>query len=99
MKFHRTYHPESWSAQARRMCDQQIEYVNSGWTTIDRVIHFFSTSYRNDLITRRAAKRFGRMVRAGKVHEDLETFRTHWFDEDLIRDYEYNGTPLPKYLR
>ncbi len=63
----RSYHPESWSAQARKMCDNQIEMVEAGYCTIDEAIHFFSTSYRHSLIRHRAAKRFGRMLKAGKI--------------------------------
>lgn len=63
----RSYHPESWSMQARKMCDNQIEMVEAGYATIDEAIHFFSTSYRHPLIRHRAAKRFGRMLRAGKI--------------------------------
>jgi len=63
----RSYHPESWSAQARKMCDNQIEMVEAGYATIDEAIHFFSISYRHPLIRHRAAKRFGRMLRAGKI--------------------------------
>lgn len=95
----RTYHPASWSVQARRMCDNQIEQINAGYTTIDRAVYFFSNSYRAPIIRQRAAKRFGRLVRAGKIHENIEAFRSHWSDEELIRDHEYNGTPLPSWLR
>jgi hypothetical protein len=78
----RTYHPENWSQQAREMCDKQIKQINSGWQTIDGAVKFFSQSYRAEIIRNRAAKRFGRMVRAGKVHEDLEAYHHHFYEDD-----------------
>lgn len=65
----RTYHCKSWSTQAREMCDRQIILINAGWQTIDGAKEFFSISYRPKIIHYRAAKRFGRMIRANKVHE------------------------------
>ena len=78
----RTYHPESWSQQAREMCDKQVRQINSGWQTIDGTVKFFSQSYRAEIIRCRAAKRFGRMVRAGKVHEDLEAYYHRFYEDD-----------------
>ena len=78
----KTYHPKSWSQQAREMCDEQIRQINSGWQTIDGAVKFFSQSYRAEIIRNRAAKRFGRMVRAGKVHEDLEVYYHHFYEDD-----------------
>lgn len=69
-----TYHPKSWSQQAREMSNSEIWSVNNGWQTIEGAIRFFSTSYRHPLIRERAAKHFGRMIRAGKVHENLEAY-------------------------
>jgi hypothetical protein len=83
----RIYHPESWSQQAREMCDRQVRSINSGWSTIKHAVFFFGHSYRNSLITTRAAKRFGRMVRAGKVHENEELFRQHFPDNYNIFEF------------
>ena len=63
------YRPKSWSQQAREMADRRIQYVNTGTECIDQAIYFFNISYRHPRIRLRAAKRFGRAVRAGKVHE------------------------------
>ena len=73
----RTYHPKSWSQQAREMCDRQVAQINAGWSTIENATKFFSNSYRHHLIRERAAKRFGRLCRQGKVHEDLDAYRSH----------------------
>lgn len=62
---------KTWSQQARRMCDLQVAYVNSGNALIEDALRFFSTSYRAPIITGRAAKRFGRLMRAGKVKENI----------------------------
>lgn len=42
----KTWRPASWSQQARRMCDLQVAYVNSGNALIEDTLRFFSTSYR-----------------------------------------------------
>lgn len=76
-----TYHPKSWSQQAREMSYQAIESIEAGWNTIETTRKYFSNSYRHPLIRNRAAKHFGRMVRAGKVHEDLEKFYKHFPEE------------------
>lgn len=64
----RTYHPESWSYQAREMCNKQIwqvaHYENY---TISNALHFFNTSYRHPMIVNRAAKRFGRIRRRSSI--------------------------------
>ena len=73
-----TYYPASWSAQARKICDNQIALINAGWQTIDGTRKFFSSHSRNNLIMNRAAKRFGRAMRAGKIHENLEEYRKHF---------------------
>lgn len=78
----RAYHPKSWSQQAREMCDRQIEQINSGWQTINGAVKFFSQSYRAEIIKNRTAKRFGRMVKAGKFHEDLEAYYHHFYEDD-----------------
>ena len=60
-------HTVSWSDRAREIANMQAEYVNSGWTTISEVVKFLNNSGYNSLITQRAAKRFGRLLREGKV--------------------------------
>ena len=77
-----TYHPKSWSQQARALSDAKIESVKSGWCTIEKAREFFRNSYRHPLIRLRAAKRFERWVRAGKVKENLEEYRKH-FPENI----------------
>ena len=54
----RNWHPKSWSKQARELADRQVEYVVYGNKTIKEVLHFFSISYRADIIKYRAEKRF-----------------------------------------
>lgn len=95
----KTYRPKSWSQQAREMCQKQINQVNSGWSTIDHAVYFFHWSHRNKLITQRAAKMFGRAVKKGLVHENLDLFREHWTDKELLQNHALNGTPLPKWLQ
>lgn len=67
----KTWRPASWSQQAREMCDRQAEYINAGHALIEDALHLFSNSYRAKIITGRAAKRFGRLLRAGKVKENI----------------------------
>lgn len=70
----RTWKPASWSQQAREMCDKQIEYINGGHAFIEDALHLFSNSYRASIIRGRAAKRFGRLMRAGKVKENVGAY-------------------------
>ena len=79
----RTYHPDSWSRQARDMSNWKIWSVNHGWDTIEGAVRFFGTSYRHPLIRNRAAKHFGRQVRARKVHDNLEEYYKHFPDERM----------------
>lgn len=67
------YHVESWSEQAREMSNIVINHVNSGTWCIEQAFRFFRVSYRPRLIRHRAARRFRRYVRAGKVHETPES--------------------------
>jgi hypothetical protein len=71
---HHNYHPESWSEQAREMSNRIAANVNSGAWTIKEGCEFFQHSYRHPLIRNRAAKRFGRLVREGKVHEKSKSY-------------------------
>ena len=59
----RNWHPKSWSEQARELADKQVEYVIYGNKTIKEVLHFFSISYRADIIKCRAEKRFMRKIK------------------------------------
>lgn len=70
----RIWRPLSWSQQARKMCDLQVEYVNYGHSFIEDSLNLISNSYRAPIIRQRAAKRFGKLVRSGKVKENLEAF-------------------------
>ena len=74
----KTWRPASWSQQAREMCDKQVEYVNSGWALIEDVFYLFGSSYRAKIITSRAAKRFGRLMRAGKIRENIGEYIKHY---------------------
>lgn len=65
----RTYHPKSWSQQARELGDRIVDNVNSGDWCLEQARRFFVLSYRHPLIKQRAAKRFYRLYHAGKVHE------------------------------
>ena len=59
----RNWHPKSWSEQARELADRQAKYVVYGDKTIKEVLHFFSISYRADIIKYRAEKRFIRKIK------------------------------------
>ena len=59
----RKWHPKGWSEQARELADRQVEYVVYGNKTIKEVLHFFSISYRADIIKYRAEKRFIRKMK------------------------------------
>lgn len=63
----RSYHPKSWSQQARRMCDEQIAQIKLGYITVDEALDFFFNSYKHPLVRGRAAARFGRKLREGKI--------------------------------
>ena len=58
----KNWHPKGWSEQARELADRQVEYVVYGNKTIKEVLHFFSISYRADIIKYRAEKRFIRKM-------------------------------------
>lgn len=59
----KNWHPKSWSEQSRELADRQVEYVVYGDKTIKEVLHFFSISYRSDIIKYRAEKRFLRKMK------------------------------------
>ena len=66
---HYSYHAESYSAQARELCDRAIDNVNSGAWCLEQAFRFFVLSYRCSRIRFRALNRFCRYVKAGKVRE------------------------------
>ena len=59
----RNWHPKGWSEQARELADRQVEYAVYGNKTLKEVLHFFSISYRADIIKYRAEKRFIRKMK------------------------------------
>lgn len=70
----RTYHPKSWTQQAREMADkifrQVIYYTyahpeewHEEFTPEEWATEFFQNSYRHPLIRERAAGRYGRKIR------------------------------------
>lgn len=71
-------HTISWSDRAREIADMQAEYVNSGWATISDVIKLLNNLEENPLIKNKAAKRFGKLVRAGKVIENIELYNSRF---------------------
>lgn len=70
MKQSKKYKTKSWSQQSRKLCDKALfyyynaEYPNYGEK---EAIEFFQNSYRSPLIKARASKRFGRIIRKGKM--------------------------------
>ena len=64
------YRPKSWSESARALSDKAVSNVNGGRWCFEEASRFFCKSYRHPWIVQRAAKRYGRLVRAGKVHEE-----------------------------
>lgn len=79
----KTWHPESWSQQARNLSNDVIESVNKGYRTIKEATNFFSHSYRAPIIRYRAAKHFGRKIREGKVHENLTEYYKYFPKERM----------------
>ena len=62
----KTWHPDSWSKQARELANTiYIQYIE-GSRSLEDSVNFFSNSYRSPLERRRAAKRFGRLRRRNK---------------------------------
>jgi len=61
----RTYRPDSYSAQARKLADRYME-----WEDHDAAWASFRNSYRCDLIKKRVAKR---MKRKGFQHNYIPT--------------------------
>jgi hypothetical protein len=59
----RTWHPDSWSKQARNKANKVIAQVAKNEITMEDAEAFFAMSYRHSKIRYRAAKRFGRWKR------------------------------------
>ena len=75
----KTWHPKSWSAQARAMADKQItQTLRSGNPSFS--LHFFSQSYRAPIVRGRAAKRFGRAMK--KYGIDIFSYKITGEDDD-----------------
>jgi len=70
---HYSYHAESYSVQARELCNRAIDNVNCGAWCYEQAIRFFNLSYRGTLIRFRALNRFKRYAKAGKIHEHVES--------------------------
>lgn len=66
----KTWHPDSWSKQARELADTIYSQYLDGSRSLEDAENFFSNSYRNPLERRRAAKRFGRLLRKNKNKEE-----------------------------
>ena len=62
----KTFHPASYSQQARRLCDSLYNTIIKGLVAKESAVEFLHWSYRDSLIRRRAAKRLGRKLRAIK---------------------------------
>lgn len=76
----RTYHPRSYSQQARRFAQRYIEVTISNYETNGveagqecerETVAYFSKSYRHPLITTRAAGIYGRKMREYKKKKGL----------------------------
>lgn len=80
----KSYYPKSWSKQAREMADYQVAAINAGVGSVEFAINFFSNSYRAPIIRYRAAKRFGRLRRAGKINPPKE--KVQIWQQILMRD-------------
>ena len=74
----RSWHPTSYSVQARNMCNSWIEGINNGYLLIDEVLYKVRVSYRQPLVKERALRRFTRLVKAGKVHNNLEKYKENY---------------------
>lgn len=69
------YYPASWSNRARIICDNQINLINYGLETEAGALRFFIGASVLEIVKNRAVKRFRRMRKKGKIHEDLELFK------------------------
>lgn len=70
---HYSYHPESYSEQARELSNRAIDNVNCGAWCLEQAFRFFVLSYRCERIRFRALRRFMRYVNNGKIQEHPES--------------------------
>lgn len=59
----KNWHPKSWQAQARDLANRQFDYVIRKEKTVKEAIHFFSISYRADIVRYRAVGIFVRKLK------------------------------------
>jgi hypothetical protein len=69
------YYPASWSQRVRKLCDRQINLINHGLETEAGALRFFIGASVPEIVKNRAVKRFRRMRKKGKIHEDLKLFK------------------------
>ena len=69
----------SLSKQARSLSDRLIRQINQGSCSIEQTIYAFQVPQNlySQSVMERAATRFGRHLRAGKIH-DSEEARVRW---------------------
>ena len=77
--------------QARRLANQIILNVEFGYISIDEGMSWFDKSYRAPIIRHRAAKRFGRQVRNGKVVEGKFDWRLNHRSPLMVEENEFQG--------
>ena len=75
----RTFHPKSYSQQARRLCDSLYNTIVKGLVAEESAVEFLHESYRHSLVRHRAAKRLGRKLRTTKNINEVN------LDEDMGR--------------
>ena len=84
----RAFHVQSWSEQAREFYDNIEHNVNCGGWSIDHAIYFIHNSYRAPIIRGRAAKKFGRRLRAGRIAESPKAV-AEWQEEMWLHGQYY----------
>lgn len=94
---HYSYHPNSYSVQARELCDRAINNVNNGTWCIEQAYRFFALSYRCNVIRYRAMTRFNRYVKAGKVYETEDSVQA-WKQFKNEHNIEYVESLVGHYL-
>ena len=68
-----TYHPKSWSQQARELSNKIIENINAGeWSVEYGFFWLRFVSYRHIVVRRRAIARLRRYFVQGKLHETVK---------------------------
>ena len=95
---HYAYRPDSYSMQARALCDRAIDNVNHGMWCLEQAFRFFNLSYRCARIRFRALRRFNRYVKCGKVHETDEAAQ-NWLTYKKESDIEYYESLTGHYMQ